>query len=178
MRLITATFVAALTFAAGAAGEELDKTPAGLEIEPVTAQCEKVLAPHLVEIRALGECALIGVHPVAKDDPFYARALKFVKARVEGAEVRVEVCPNIPVNEQGQKRAVIYYREGEKWWNLNIELIKAGLARVADVPGCHVPTKAWLSYEKEARHDRRGMWADVAPPGKSTSDKPGLNDFD
>ncbi len=171
-----------LTVAASAAGfgaqEEMTTTPAGLEFEAVAAMCEEVLAPNVVRVRILGECALIGVQPPKKTSPSYGEALAFVKERVAGREVRVEVCPNIPVNEKGQKRAVIYYRRDGKWWNLNVELIGAGLAKVADVPGCHVPTKSWFTYEKEARDARLGMWADFDEPKKAASDKADVADFD
>ena len=161
-----------------AAEDEITKTPAVLEFEAVTATCEEVLAPNVVRVRILGECALIGVQPLKKTSPYYEEALTFVRERVAGREVRVEVCPNIPVNERGQDRAVIYYRRDGKWWNLNVELIGAGLAKVADVPGCHVPTKSWLTYEKEARDARLGMWADVPERKGTTSDKADISDFD
>jgi hypothetical protein len=167
-----------LAAASSAAEEEVTKTPAGLEIEPVTATCEEVLAPNVVRVKILGECAFIGVQPLKKKSPYYGEALAFVKERIGGKEVRVEACPNIPLNEKGQTRAIIYYPREGKWWNLNIELIQAGLAKVADVPGCHVPTKAWLEYEKEARHARRGMWADVPTPKPSTSEGPDISDFE
>lgn len=167
-----------LAVASFAAEDEMTKTPAGLEIEPVTATCEEVIAPAVVRVRVLGECALIGVQPVKKTSPYYEEALTFVRERVAGREVRVEVCPNVPVNERGQDRAVIYYRHDGKWWNLNVELIGAGLAKVADVPGCHVPTKSWLTYEKEARDARLGMWADVPRREGTTSEGPDISDFD
>jgi endonuclease YncB( thermonuclease family) len=167
-----------LAAASFAAEDEITKTPAGLEIEPVTATCEEVLAPNVVRVRVLGECALIGVQPVGKKAPYYGEALSFVRERVAGREVRVEVCPNIPANEKGQNRAVIYYRRDGKWWNLNVELISAGLAKVADVPACHVPTKSWLTYQKEARDARRGMWTDLPVPKPSTSEGPDISDFE
>jgi hypothetical protein len=173
-------YLLTVTLAAASFGaeDEITKTPARLEIEPVTATCEEVLAPNVVLVKILGECALIGVQPVKKKSPYYGEGVAFVKERVAGKEVRVEVCPNIPVNEKGQDRAIIYYRGDGKWWNLNIELIRAGLAKVADVPGCHVPTKAWLGYEKEARNARRGMWADVPTPKPSSSEGPDISDFE
>ncbi len=167
-----------LGFAAAAPGEEITKTPAALEFEAVTATCEEVVAPNVVLVKVLGECALIGVQPMARDDPYYREALEFVRSRVYGREVRVEVCPNIPVNDKGQDRAVIYYRRDGKWWNLNVELIGAGLAKVADVPGCHVPTKAWLEYEKAARKARLGMWAEFVERSGPASEKPDISDFD
>ncbi|NIT35003.1 MAG: hypothetical protein GTN49_00650 [candidate division Zixibacteria bacterium] len=175
---IVRVYLSTVAFAAAsfAAEDEITKTPAGLEIEPVTATCEEVLAPNVLRVKILGECALIGVQPLKKKSPYYGDALAFVKERVAGREVRVEACPNIPVNEKGQTRAVIYYPREGKWWNLNIELIRAGLAKVADVPGCHVPTKAWLEYEKEARHARRGMWATFGERKKAASEPPDVPD--
>ena len=167
-----------LAAASFAAEEEITKTPAGLEFEAVTATCEEVVAPNVLRVKVLGECALIGVQPVTRDDPYYRAALEFVRSRAYGRDVRVEVCPNIPVNEAGQNRAVVYYFEGGKWVNLSIDLVDAGLAKVADVPGCHVPIKAWLEYEKAARKAKRGMWAEFAEPAGPTSDKPDISDFD
>jgi len=161
-----------------AAEEEAEKTPAGLEFEAVTATCEEVVAPNVIKVKLLGECALIGVQPMKRDDPYYRAALEFVRMRVRGVDVRVEVCPNIPVNEQGQNRAVVYYYEAGKWVNLSIELIDAGLAKVADVPGCHVPTKAWLEYEKAARKAKRGMWEGFVEHAGPTTDEPDISDFD
>jgi hypothetical protein len=174
----TALCALALGAAVFAAEEEIEKTPAGLEFEAVTATCEDVLAPNVLRVKILGECALIGVQPMKRDDPYYRAAYEFVRSRVYGRDVRVEVCPNIPVNELGQNRALIYYFEGGKWVNLSIELVDAGLAKVADVPGCHVPIKAWLEYEKAARKARRGMWAEFAEHAGPTSDKPDISDFD
>jgi hypothetical protein len=168
----------ALAAASFGAEDEITKTPAGLQMEPVTATCEEALAPNVVRVKILGECALIGVQPVKKKSPYYGEAVAFVKERVAGREVRVEVCPNIPVNEKGQTRAVIYYLRDGKWWNLNIELIEAGFAKVADVPACHVPTKAWIEYEKEARHARRGMWVDFSERKGNVSDQADVSDFD
>jgi len=180
MRKRVALLAAAAVLAAAgtAAEEEITKTPPALEFEAVTATCEKILAPHLLSVQILGECALLGVQPVAKDEPYFRAGVEFLRTRVYNQEVRVEVCPNIPVNETGQKRAVIYYREEGEWRNLNIELIRAGLAKVADVPGCHVPTKAWLEYEKEARREGSGIWAGQAEPGRQLSPEPDISDFD
>jgi hypothetical protein len=174
----TAACVLALGAAVLAAEEEIVKTPAGLEFEAVTATCEEVVAPNVLRVKILGECALIGVQPMARDDPYYRAAFEFVRSRAYGRDVRVEVCPKMPVNEQGQNRAVVYYYQDGRWVNLSIDLINAGLAKVADVPGCHVPTKAWLEYEKAARKARRGMWASFAEPSGPTSDKPDISDFD
>ncbi len=158
--------------------EEITDTPPELEIKPVTARCEEVVAPYRLRVQVLGECDLIGVVKMSPQDPYYGKALKFVKDRVLGQEVRVEICPNVPQTPEGQNRALIYYREGEKWYNLNVELIRAGLARVTDVPRCHVALKAWFAYEAEARNARAGIWEDFEEPTKTRSDKPDISDFE
>lgn len=178
MTVIVCLLALGFAAAASAADEEITKTPPSLEFEAVTATCEEVVAPNVVRVKILGDCALIGVQPMARDDPYYREALEFVRSRVSGKEVRVEVCPNIPVNEKGQDRAVIYYRRDGKWWNLNVELISAGLAKVADVPSCHVPTKSWFTYEKEARDAHRGLWANVPTPKPSSTEGPDISDFE
>jgi hypothetical protein len=160
-----------------AAPEEGEETPPALEIQPVTANCDGVVSPEVISVKTLGEVTLIGVQPIPENAAYYGQALKFVKDRVAGEQVRVEVCPNIPHNEQGRTRAVVYFRQDEKWTNLSIALVEAGLAKVADVPGCHVPTKAWLTYENAARLAHRGMWKDWQPGKAMTSDKPDESDF-
>ncbi len=178
MKKAILALVLAATGAAVAADEEITSTPPALEMKAVTATCETVVKPYRVRVNVLGECDLIGVQKMQDDDPYFGKALKFVKDRVLGQEVRVEVCPNVPQNDEGQNRALIYYEENGKWVNLSIELVRAGLAKVADVPGCHVPTKAWLVYENEARKNRLGLWASVPAPKPMETEKPSLSDFE
>lgn len=180
IKWMAAAITAGAVGAGGAAApppDEIITTPPELEFKGVTAQIEEVTSPNVVVVAGLGPCALIGVRVVAPDDPYYDKAKKFVKERVAGKKVRVEICPNIPVNDQGQKRALVFYREGERWLNLSISLVEAGLARVADVPGCHVATKAWLQYEKEAREAGRGIWSELKTHAPMTSDVPDESDF-
>lgn len=184
--IVTGTAVLFLAAAAGAAEPappaagtaEVADTPPALGIKPVEAQVEKVLSPNIVVVKGLGEVAFIGLQPVPADAKYYRDALKMVKDKVEGQTVRVEVCPNIPANDRGQTRAIVYYKVGTEWSNLSVILIRAGLARVSDAPGCHVPMKAWLAYENEARSNRLGMWKDWVAPKPSTSDKPSESDFE
>jgi hypothetical protein len=176
--IAAALFALACGAAALAPAEEIVKTPPGLEFEAVTATCEEVVAPNVLRVKILGECALLGVQPMGRDDPYYRTAFEFVRSRVHGRDVRVEVCPHIPRNEKGQNRTVVYYFQNGKWVNLNVELIEAGLAKVADVPGCHVPIKGWLEYEKEARTARRGIWAGFVESTGPTGEKPDLSDFE
>jgi len=178
--IILAALLAAAALAAEAPGtaDEITETPPELGFKAVKATCEEVLTPYLVRLEVLGDCALIGVTVMPKTDPYYGKALQFVKDRVAGKEVRVEVCPNIPQNSQGQNRVLVYYWNGDEWVNLSIDLIAAGLAKVADVPGCHVPTKGWLAIESGARKARLGLWATFKEPGAMKTDKPDLSDFE
>jgi endonuclease YncB( thermonuclease family) len=126
----------------------------------VEGECTAVNSANVITIKDLGEVALIGVREASPDDDYYYDAVKFLKARLLDREVQIEVCPNLPMNEKGQVRAVIYYDDGDTWLNVAIELIEEGLARVAIVPSCHVDTKAYLEYEKKAKKARRGLWED------------------
>jgi len=172
-----ASALGAAVAAAAPVTEEASETPPELEIKPITARCEEVVAPYRLRVHLLGDCDLIGIVKMAPQDPYYGKALKFVKEHVLGQEVRVEICPNVQQTPEGQNRAIIYYRLGEKWYNLNIELLRAGLARVTDVPRCHVALKAWFAYEAEARKARAGMWEDFKEPPAMTSDEPDISDF-
>lgn len=168
--------LAAVTLAQAA--EEIITTPPELEIKPVVGTCEEVLAPYRLRIRTLGVCDLIGIVKMDSSDRYYDKAVKFVKDHVLGKEVRVEICPNVPQTPEGQYRAIIYYRREDKWYNLNVELLRAGLARVTDVPRCHVSTKAWFAYETEARNARLGIWENFKKPTPAQSDKPDISDFE
>ncbi len=126
----------------------------------VEAECTNVKSANVIIIKGLGEVAIIGVREASRDDNYYYDAVKLLKRRLLKRTVKIEVCPNIPMNDKSQVRAVVYYNNGGKWLNVGIELIEEGLARVALVPSCHVDTKVYLSYEKEARKAGRGLWKD------------------
>lgn len=126
----------------------------------VEGRCTDVNSANVITIMDLGEVALIGVREASPGDDGYYDAVRFLEKRLLDRDVQVEVCPNLPMNEKGQVRAVIYYDDGGTWLNVAIELIEDGLARVALVPMCHVDTKAYLEYEKKAKKARRGIWED------------------
>lgn len=156
-----ALLILCIVVAAAAAGDEeelIDISDVYMGI--VEGKCTAVNSANVITIKDLGEVALIGVREASPDDDYYYEAVKLLKKRLLDREVRIEVCPNLPMNEKGQVRAVIYYADGGTWLNVAIELIEGGLARVAIVPSCHVDTKAYLEYEKKAKKARRGLWED------------------
>ena len=126
----------------------------------VEGECTAVNSANVIIVKDLGEVALIGVRESSPGDDCYYDAMKLLKSRVLNQKVKIEVCPNMPMNEKEQVRAVVYYSDGDTWLNVAIELIEEGLARVALVPSCHVDTKAYLEYEKKAKKARRGIWED------------------
>jgi endonuclease YncB( thermonuclease family) len=126
----------------------------------VEGECTNVNSANVITIKDLGEVALIGIRETSKSDGYYYNAVDLLERCVLDQEVKIEVCPNMPMNEKGQVRAVVYYSDGGIWLNVAIELVEEGLARVAIVPSCHVDTKAYLEYEKKAKKARRGLWED------------------
>jgi len=147
--------------AAAAAGDEeelIDVSDIYMGI--VAGRCTDVTSANVITIKDLGEVALIGVREASPGDDYYYDAVRLLENRLLDRDVQIEVCPNLPMNDKGQVRAVIYYADGDAWLNVAIELIEEGLARVALVPSCHVDTKAYLEYEKKAKTARRGLWED------------------
>ena len=157
-RLFLVLFVVGVMAAAGAEEELVDVSDIYMGI--VEGECTAVNSANVITIRDLGEVGLIGVREVSPGDDYYYEAVNLLKTRLLDREVQIEVCFNLPMNEKGQIRAVIYYADGGAWLNVAIELIEEGLARVALVPMCHVDTKAYLEYEKKAKKARRGLWED------------------
>jgi endonuclease YncB( thermonuclease family) len=157
-RLLLVLFIVIVIAAAGDEEELIDISDVYMGI--VEGECTAVNSANVITIKDLGEVALIGVREASTDDDYYYDAVKLLKKRLLDREVQIEVCPNLPMNEKGQVRAVIYYADGGAWLNVAIELIEEGLARVAIVPSCHVDTKAYLEYEKRAKKARRGLWKD------------------
>jgi endonuclease YncB( thermonuclease family) len=151
-------FVVGVIVTASAEEELIDVSDIYMGI--VEGECTAVNSANAITIKDLGEVALIGVREASAGDDYYYEAVKLLKIRLLDREVQIEVCPNLPMNENGQVRAVIYYDDGDAWLNVAIELIEEGLARVALVPMCHVDTKAYLEYEKKAKKARRGLWED------------------
>lgn len=157
-KLLALLLIPATLAVAGDEEELVDVSDVDMGV--VEGECTAVDSANAITVKDLGEVALIGVREASKNDSYYYDAEKFLERRLLNQKVKIEVCPNMPMNDEGQIRAVVYYSDGGKWLNVAIELIEEGLGRVAIVPSCHVDTKAYLEYEKIAKKARRGLWKD------------------
>ncbi len=124
------------------------------------SKCISVDGPNLVTVEGLDQIRLVGIQPPGEDNKYYDKATSYLKDKLLGDIVRIEVDPDLPKSNTGQIRAVVYYEKDGKWVNVGIELIEKGYAKVAIVPGSYFDTKVYLSYEKEARTEKRGLWKD------------------
>ncbi len=124
------------------------------------SKCVSVDGPNLVTVEGLDQIRLVGIQPPGEESKYYDKAVGYLKDKLLGDTVRIEVDPDLPKTTTGQIRAVVYYDKDGKWINVGIELIEKGYAKVAIVPGSYFDTKVYLSYEKEARVDKRGLWKD------------------
>jgi len=124
------------------------------------SECVSIDGANLLTVEGLDQILLVGIQPPDKDSKYYGKAVSYLRDKLLGEIVRIDVDPDVPKNDDGQLRAVIYYRMDEKWVNVNIELIEQGLGKVAVVPGSYFDTKVYITYEKEARAAERGIWKD------------------
>lgn len=124
------------------------------------SKCISVDGANLVTVEGLDQIRLVGIQPPGEESKYYDKAVGYLKDKLLGNVIRVEVDPDLPKTTTGQIRAVVYYDKNEKWINVGIELIEKGYAKVAIVPGSYFDTKVYLSYEKEARAEKRGLWKD------------------
>ena len=125
-------------------------------------RCIRVIDGDTIHTARQGPIRFIGINAPEYDQPLYREAREAVERRVAGQEVGLEICPIQPKDRYGRSRAVVYFRQGEEWVNLNRLLVKEGWARIDDYQPCHVrASQQWREEEEEARGARRGMWAGV-----------------
>lgn len=132
-------------------------------IELLVDKCVNVENPVLIECEVMGYIRLIGLKGLSEDSEYFDSGLEFVKERIEGKEVMLDIDHINPHTEEGYIRAVVYYDKSGKWWNLNVEMVEEGITRVVPVLNSHVDPKAWLTEEKRARSERRGIWENFKP---------------
>jgi hypothetical protein len=126
------------------AGQEPAKVQSGVYL------CSAVESPSLLQVEGVGTVRLIGVQ-VTEGTPEASKALDLVKKLVEGKLVRIDVCPVLPKDEQGNVRAEVFYAEKGQWLSLNRRLIREGLAKLVAEPNCHIDFTAWQPSKPKAK---------------------------
>ncbi|MCP4230375.1 MAG: thermonuclease family protein [bacterium] len=125
------------------------------------SECISIDGPNLVTVEGLDQIRIVGIQPPGEESEYCGKAKGYLEDKLLGETVRIEVDPYLPKSSTGDIRAVVYYEKDGKWLNVGIELIEKGFGRVAVVPGSYFDTKVYLTYQKEARNAKRGIWKDV-----------------
>jgi hypothetical protein len=125
------------------AGQEPAKVQSGVYL------CSAVESPSLLQVEGVGTVRLIGVQ-VTEGTPEASKALDLVKKLVEGKLVRIDVCPVLPKDEQGNVRAEVFYAEKGQWLSLNRRLIREGLAKLVAELNCHIDFTTWQPSKPKA----------------------------
>ena len=98
--------------------------------------------------------------PSVGPQPFAREAADFTRRTVAGKRVRLEYEPSDRFDRFGRTLAYVFLDDGTF---VNRELVRVGFAHAYT----HFPfryRKQFRADEMEARRQRRGLWADVAPP--------------
>ena len=132
----------------------------------MTATCERVVDGDTIKLVGGERVRYIGidtpetVHPRKPVEPFGKEASKYNRALVERRRVRIEM----DVRERdryGRLLGYVYVHDaatGEELF-VNAELLRAGYARVMTIPPDVRHAEEFLALEREAREQRRGLWA-------------------
>ncbi|MDP2922069.1 MAG: thermonuclease family protein [Candidatus Omnitrophota bacterium] len=102
---------------------------------------------------------------VYKPRPFGEEAKEFNRKLVEGKRVRLE----LDVQKKDKyKRILAYVYTGEMF--VNIEMVRQGFAMIYTYPPNLKYLELFLEAQKEARDNKRGLWAGLEENKISTSD--------
>ena len=116
----------------------------------------KVIDGDTVELASGEKLRYIGIDTPEKDDPFYQEAKDFNRQLVQGKKIKLE----FDVQEKDKYgRLLGYVYAGDTF--VNAELLKVGLAVLYTYP----PNVKYVDYfteiQKEARHEKRGIWSQI-----------------
>lgn len=127
----------------------------------VWRQCIKVIDGDTIILDGDEKVRLIGVDTPETKDPrksieyFGEEGFKFTKNFVEGKKVRLEY-DQTKIDKYGRTLAYVYLENGAF---LNAEIIKQGYGfAYIDYPFKYL--EEFLSYEKQARESKIGLWKD------------------
>lgn len=93
-------------------------------------------------------------------EPYGMQAKEFVKSKLsEGDDIKLVPGKNT-TDKYGRYLAYVYYKSGDKWYNLNEELVANGLARVAYVYEKNNPfLKDMYKAENSAKEQKLNIWS-------------------
>ena len=97
---------------------------------------------------------LVGIKSPDKDEEYGVEATDFLRQIVGNQEIVFQPDKDNPKDDFGRLRGVVY-RDGS---NVNIEILRAGLAHIYPSYPSSISYDDWQAYEDEAREARRGLW--------------------
>lgn len=124
--------------------------------------CTQVLDGDTIICEGVGKIRLIGIDAPELGFPGGETAAQFLEDRIQGRQVKIEVCPVQPADRYHRTRAIIRLPSSEGEVNINHYLVASGYASVSSLQPCHLDANQWLPLEEEARRQKLGLWA-LAP---------------
>jgi endonuclease YncB( thermonuclease family) len=126
---------------------------------PIKDEVLTVERGDLIKTKRMGNVQLFSIYCPEKDEPLYDKARDFTKSLIMGKNVELEIEPSAPKDLNGNWRAVVWLVDdkGERHC-INKEVVAEGYAKVIIFPMSAFNTALWLTAEKEAKHEKKGIW--------------------
>ena len=70
------------------------------------SKCVSIDGPNLVTVEGLDQIRLVGIQPPGEESKYYDKAVSYLKDKLLGEIVRIEVDPDLPKSNMDQIRAV------------------------------------------------------------------------
>lgn len=142
-----------------------DRVPRRAEHFPlprISARVTRVIDGDTVVLGRIGHVRLIGIDTPERGEPGFEEATDFVRERVEGRTVSVEVCPITPRDPFGRARVIVYYSlaDGSQVC-LNRELVAERLAKIRGFRPCHINAEEWKPLEDAAHRRGTGLQGSI-----------------
>jgi endonuclease YncB( thermonuclease family) len=142
--------------------KEKSKSPSNYTVQPQGLPLLKVTSVvdgNTVILEGMSRIILVGIKSPDVDEEYGIEAADYLKFLVEGKEIYFQLDDKNPRDDLGRLRGIVYM--GKK--NINIEMLKAGMAHIFPTTPSIVGYDDWSSFENEAREAKRGLWSGEKP---------------
>jgi len=141
--------------------------PQGLPKFKVTS----VIDGNTIILEDITRVRLVGIKSPDQDEEYGIEATDFLKGLIDKREVYLQLDEKNPRDELGRLRGIIYI-DGK---NVNIEILKAGLAHIFPTTPSIVGYNDWVYFWNEAREAKRGIWSGEKPKIINSTNRINLN---
>ena len=124
-----------------------------------------VIDGNTVVLEGITRVRLIGIKAPDLDEEYGTEATDFLKNLVDQKGVGFQLDDKNPIDDLGRLRGIIYIDKK----NVNIEILRNGLAHIFPTTPSIVGYDDWSSFENEAREAKRGLWSGEKPKIKDTN---------